>query len=127
MKDLDSRLWGRSWTAEEMPRHDGPPGCIEMSEGKLCLDEEQRLALLGALLEHVGTAYAVRLGPIGAWADAVEQRLEDMAWDGMPAVGNEQFWRPATQRLSFRQQLELRADVKQLYERSRQRRLRRRR
>ncbi|WP_206383448.1 hypothetical protein, partial [Acidithiobacillus sp. MC2.2] len=63
----------------------------------------------------------------GAWADAVEQRLEDMAWDGMPAVGNEQFWRPATQRLSFRQQLELRADGKQLYERSRQRRLRRRR
>ncbi|MDG0856196.1 hypothetical protein [Roseateles puraquae] len=125
MKDLDIRLWDRSWTAEEMSRHDGLPGCIEMSGGKLCLDEEQRLALLGALLEHVGTACAVRLGPINAWVDAIEQRLEDLAWDGMPAVGDEQFWRPATQRLSFRRQLELRAAVKQLYERSRQRRPRR--
>lgn len=53
------------------------------------------------------------------------RRLEDLAWDGMPAVGDEQFWRPATQRLSFRRQLELRAAVKQLYERSRQRRPRR--
>lgn len=86
MKDLDIRLWGRSWTAEEVSRHDGLPGCIEMSGGKLCLDEEQRLALLGALLEHVGTTYAVRLGPINAWVDAVEQRLEDLAWDGMPVA-----------------------------------------
>lgn len=128
MKDLDIRLWGcKSWTAETASRQDGMPGRIAASGEKLCVDEEQHVALLGALLERFGTAYAVRLGPINAWVDAVEQRLEDLAWDRMPTVGNEQFWRPATQRLSFRRQLELRADVKLLYERSRQRRLRPRR
>jgi hypothetical protein len=30
----------------------------------------------------------------------VEQRKEDVAWDNVPAVGVEQFWRPATLRLS---------------------------
>lgn len=127
MENLDIGLWGRSWTGEKLLGHDDRPGPVELAAGKLCLEEEQRLALLGALLEHVGTAYAVRLGPIKAWVDAVEQRLEDLAWDGMPAVGGEQFWRPATQRLSLRRQLELRADVKQLYKQSRQRRIARRR
>ncbi|MGQ3052928.1 MAG: hypothetical protein ACT6S0_14195 [Roseateles sp.] len=112
MDDLDIRLMGRSWTTDEMSRHDELPGRLEMWNGKLCLDEAQRLVLLGALLEHVGTACAVRLGPFEAWVDAVEQRQEDLAWDRMPAVGVEQFWRPATQRLSFRQRLELKADMK---------------
>lgn len=112
MNDLDIRLYGRSWTTDEMPRHDDLPGRLEMLGGKLCLDEAQRLVLLGALLEHVGTARAVSLGPLKAWVDAVEQRKEDLAWDLMPAVGVEQFWQPATQRLSFRQRLELKASIK---------------
>lgn len=127
MDELDIRLWGRSLSGEQPSRSYDRLASMELPEGKLCFDEEQRLALLGALLEHVGTAYAVRLGPIKAWVEAVEQRLEDLAWDGMPAVGSEQFWRPATQRLSLRRQLELRADVKQLYKNSRQRRQSRRR
>lgn len=95
-----------------MSRHDDLPGRLEMFEGRLGLDEAQRLVLLGAMLEHVGTACAVRLGAFQSWVDAVEQRREDLAWDRMPAVGAEQFWRPATQRLSFRQRLELKADMK---------------
>lgn len=95
-----------------MSRHDDLPGRLEMLGGKLCLDESQRLVLLGALLEHVGTARAVSLGPLQAWVDAIEQRKEDLAWDQMPAVGVEQFWRPATQRLSFCQRMELKADMK---------------
>lgn len=66
-----------------------------MVDGKLCLDEAQRLMLLGAVLENVGTARAVSLGPLQAWLTAVEQRKEEAAWDNMPAVGVEQFWRPA--------------------------------
>lgn len=126
MDELDIRLWGRSWRTDEMCRHDDLPGRLEMWEGKLSLDEKQRFALLGALLEHVGTAYAVRLGPLQAWVDAVEQRLEDLAWDQIPTVGAEEFWRPAAERLSFRRQLELKADMQQLYRRLRRRRLQRR-
>lgn len=61
MDDLDIRLWGRSWRTDEMSRHDDLTGRLEMWEGKLCLDEEQRCVLLGALLEHVGTACALKL------------------------------------------------------------------
>ena len=105
-------LDARSWTADEMLRHDELPGRLEMAGGKLCLDDEQRLMLLGARLEHVGTACAVRLGPFQAWVDALDQRREDLTWERMPAVGVEQFWRPATKRLSFRARRELKADMK---------------
>ncbi len=90
-----------------MRRHDELPGRLEMVDGQLCLDQEQRLLLLGALLEHVGTARAVQMGPLKAWSAAIAEREALEAWDNMPAVGREQFWRPATLRLSFRQRLEL--------------------
>ena len=35
------------------------------------------MLLLGALLEHVGTARAVQLGPLQAWQNAVAMRTED--------------------------------------------------
>lgn len=107
MKDLDIRLQGRPWAADEMARHDELPGQLEMVDGKLCRDDEQRLLLLGALLEHVGTACAVQLGPLRAWKEAIAQRQEDEGWDAMPAVGVEQFWKPAYQRISFKKRLEL--------------------
>lgn len=112
MKDLDIRVLARSWTADEMSRHDDLPGRLEMVGGKLCLDDEQRLLLLGALLEHVGTSRAVMLGPLSAWKTAIAQRQEEEDWDSMPAVGVEQFWKPAYQRLSFRKRLELKPLVK---------------
>lgn len=111
LDDFDIRLIGRNWTADEMARRGDLPGRLEMVDGKLCLDEEQRLTLLGVLLEHIGTARAVSLGPLQAWVAAVEQRKEDVAWDSMPAVGVEQFWRPATLRLSFGKRLEIKADM----------------
>lgn len=79
MDDFDIRLIGRNWTADEMARHEDLPGRLEMVDGKLCLDEEQRLTLLGVLLEHIGTARAVSLGPLQAWVAAVEQR-KDVVW-----------------------------------------------
>lgn len=105
MNDLDIRLMGRRWTADEMVRHDDLPGRLDLINGKLCLDDEQRMLLLGALLEHVGTAGAVSLGRLAPWIEAVEQRKEDQAWDSMPAVGAERFWVP--QHVSFRKRLQL--------------------
>lgn len=71
---LDIRVHGRRWAANEMSRHDDLPGMIEMAGGKLCINTKQRMLLLGALLEHVGTAGAVSLGPLSAWQAAIEQR-----------------------------------------------------
>lgn len=75
MRDFDIRTEGRRWTAQEVDEpHDGLPGRLEVVHGMLCFDDEQRLLLLGALLEHVGTEKAVRLGPLDAWKAAVAQR-----------------------------------------------------
>jgi len=113
MRKFDIRTVGRQWTAEEAEqRRDELPGRLEMVNGMLCLDDEQRLALLGALLEHVGTERAVRLGNLNAWKAAVAQREEDQAWDNMPAVGTEQFWLPAYQRMPFAKRLQLKQLVK---------------
>jgi len=60
--ELDIRLHGRSWVSKEFGRHDELPGTLELIAGKLCSIDEERLLLLGALLEHVGTARAVQLG-----------------------------------------------------------------
>jgi hypothetical protein len=113
MREFDIRTVGRRWTAEEMAQlHDELPGRLEMANGMLCMDEDQRLLLLGALLEHVGTERAVRLGSLSVWKSAVAQREEDQAWDSMPAVGAERFWLPAYQRLPFKKRLELKPLVK---------------
>lgn len=113
MRTFDIRTVGRRWTDEEAAvLHDELPGRLEMVNGMLCLDEEQRLLLLGALLEHVGTERAVRLGPFRSWKQAIGQREEDLAWDNMPAVGAEQFWLPAYQRIPFKKRLALKPLVK---------------
>lgn len=107
MKHLDIRIEPRHWTADEFHRHDELPGRLDLIDGRLCVDDAERLLLLGALLEHVGTARAVQLGPLKAWADAVAERQELKDWDSMPAVGREQFWKPSALRLSFKHRLEL--------------------
>lgn len=112
MDPLDIRLLGRPWSADEMHRHHDLPGRLEMVGGKLCADDTQRVLLLGALLEHVGARRAVSLGSLQVWEAAIAQRREEVDWDAMRAVGAEQFWRPATQRLSFSERLELKADVR---------------
>jgi hypothetical protein len=43
-----------------------------MYRGKLLWDDDQRLALLGLLLENVGADAAVRLGDPAVWRAAVQ-------------------------------------------------------
>lgn len=70
----DVRGEGRRWTATEMHRHDELPGRLEIVGGKLCLNEQERLVLLVALLKHVGANAAVQIGPLKVWQEAVALR-----------------------------------------------------
>lgn len=112
MTDLDIRPEGRCWGTDELWRHDELPGCLELVGGRLCMDEAQRLALLGALLEHVGTWRAVRVGPLQAWMSAVGARQEDENWANTPSVGAEQFWKASAMRMPFRQRLAWKQDLR---------------
>lgn len=70
----DIRREGRSWTGDEaLERFGHTPEKIEMIDGRLFWDDEQRLALLALLLENVGADAAVRLGNPAVWRDAVAQ------------------------------------------------------
>jgi len=62
---------GRSWRAEAMRRWELTPEKIEMVDGKLFYSDEQRLLMLGMLLENLGVDAAVRLGDPQVWQDAV--------------------------------------------------------
>lgn len=64
---------GRAWTGTEShERANRRPEQLEMFEGKLLLTDEDRLNLLGMLLENVGADQAVRLGDPKVWIDAAE-------------------------------------------------------
>jgi hypothetical protein len=70
----DIRAEGRAWKGNEaMERWALTPEKIEMSEGKLLWEDEERLALLGLLLENVGADAAVRLGDPAVWRTAVSR------------------------------------------------------
>ena len=69
----DIRREGRAWGAEAMDRYALTPEKLEMIEGKLLWDEEERLTLLALLLENVGADAAVRLGDPQVWRDAVSR------------------------------------------------------
>ncbi len=70
--DWDIRREGRAWAGDEaMERLDLTPEKFEMIEGRLFWDEEDRLLLLGLLLENVGVDAAVRLGDPDVWRAAV--------------------------------------------------------
>ncbi len=70
--DWDIRREGRAWKGEEArQRWELTPEKFEMYEGKLFWDDEQRVALLGLLLENVGADQAVRLGDPGVWKQAI--------------------------------------------------------
>jgi hypothetical protein len=63
---------GRAWTGDEArQRWELTPEKFEMYEGKLFWTEEDRVNLLGLLLENVGAAQAVRLGDPAVWREAV--------------------------------------------------------
>ena len=68
----DIRRQGRAWTASEAPaRWALTPEKIEMWGGKLFLTDEERLTMLGLLIENVGVYAAVRLGDPEVWRQAV--------------------------------------------------------
>lgn len=68
----DIRRQGRAWGAEEWRgRYELTPEKFEVYKGKLFWDDEQRLNLLGLLLENVGIDAAIRLGNPEVWKSAV--------------------------------------------------------
>lgn len=70
----DIRRKGRAWSGEEAwQRYELTPEKIEMIEGKLFWTEEDRLRMLGLLLENVGIDKAIRLGNPEIWKAAVAE------------------------------------------------------
>jgi len=70
--DWDIRREGRAWRGGEgLQRLELAPEKFEMVRGRLFWDDEQRLLLLGLLLENVGVDAAVRLGDPNVWRAAV--------------------------------------------------------
>lgn len=68
----DIRRAGRAWQGEEgMARYQLAPEKIEMVRGRLFWSDEDRLTMLGLLLENVGIDAAVRLGDPNEWKAAV--------------------------------------------------------
>jgi hypothetical protein len=72
--EWDIRRAGRAWPVDEaFERFALAPERIEMTDGRLLLDDEGRLALLALLLENVGADAAVRLGNPSVWRQAVNE------------------------------------------------------
>ena len=71
--DWDIRRDGRAWTgAEALQRWELSPEKLEMFEGRILWDDDERVKLLGLLLENLGADRAVRLGDPAVWRSAVE-------------------------------------------------------
>ncbi len=69
--DID--LDGRTWTVDEWyARGENLPEKFELIDGRMFWSQEERLALLAALLEQVGLTEAVRLAPRERWLAALD-------------------------------------------------------
>lgn len=78
----DIRREGRAWSASEFrSRAELRPEKLEIFEGKLLWSDEERLALLGLLLENVGADQAVKLGDPGVWIAAARSRPRSLLAD----------------------------------------------
>lgn len=68
----DIRREGRAWTWEEfLARNELTPEKFEMMDGRIFLDENDRINMLALLLENVGLDAAVRLGRHEDWEAAI--------------------------------------------------------
>lgn len=68
----DIQRAGRAWATEEMwQRIELRSEKLEVIDGKILWDDEERVLLLGLLLEDLGADRAVRLGSAQVWRDAV--------------------------------------------------------
>ncbi len=73
----DIRREGRSWEGDEAwERYQLTPEKTEMTDGKLYWDDEERLTMLGLLLENVGIDKAIRLGDPRLWREAIAELAE---------------------------------------------------
>jgi hypothetical protein len=62
----------RAWHGDEaQDSYFAMPERIEMMDGKLFWDGEERLKMLGALLENIGIDRAIRFGDPALWRAAV--------------------------------------------------------
>ncbi|HYN21844.1 MAG TPA: hypothetical protein VE078_12855 [Thermoanaerobaculia bacterium] len=70
--DWDIRNEGRKWRSEEVrERWQRTIGKIELIEGEISWSDEERLTMLGLLLELLGADRAVQLGDPEVWRRAV--------------------------------------------------------
>jgi hypothetical protein len=76
--EFDIQRQGRRWTRAEVEQkyHRLCPEKIELIEGKMFWTDEERLNMLGLLLENVGMDAAVRLGDPALWKQAIDDRLQ---------------------------------------------------
>jgi hypothetical protein len=75
---FDIQRQGRKWNRTEIEQKYRKlcPEKIELIEGKMFWTDEQRLNMLGLLLENVGIDAAVSLGDLAIWKQAIDERLE---------------------------------------------------
>lgn len=70
-QDWSFQLDGRGWGNAALERFDLAPEKIELIRGRLFRSDEERLAMVGLLLENVGLRAVVRLGDREMWKAAV--------------------------------------------------------
>jgi hypothetical protein len=79
--EFEIHLEGRRWTPEEIESkwrqaHETIPERLELIEGKVFLGDEQRITMLGWMLEQLGADVAVQMGDPEVWREAVEEMLQ---------------------------------------------------
>jgi hypothetical protein len=64
---------GRAWTGEELRTKPYlGPDKMELIEGKLFWDDEQRLFVVAMMLENLGVDKVIRLGDPKVWREALD-------------------------------------------------------
>lgn len=81
---FDIQREGRQWTSGEIESkwrqaHATIPEKLELIEGKVFLGDEQRITMLGWMLEQLGADVAVRMGEPEVWREAVEEMLQEQS------------------------------------------------
>ena len=79
---FDIQRKGRQWSPEEIESkwrqaHAAVPEKLELIEGEVFLSDEQRITMLGWMLEQLGADVAVRMGEPEVWRNAVEEMLQE--------------------------------------------------
>jgi hypothetical protein len=70
----DIRREGHGWLHDEFFQRLGlAPEKMEAIEGKLFWDDNERMLMLGLMLENLGIDKAVRLGDSGLWREALAE------------------------------------------------------